>query len=1023
VYIAIEPAISRMAWPVTMNLRTRFIQFVQQQAPNRVYWLLFTGMVARLIGFISNQFDGQDIHTLAAAYVDTRLNPINLIQNWEAAQKKLAWLEIAIDTCLFIPAYAITFATWCWYFASRSLFVTNPNQPTISRFMGRLGRAIAWGVLVGVLFDLIENVALMSWLSGGWFNLSYVGMGVVRVFKFLFAGLAAFYVLLHPLGIVFSVREAFFRLINSTLYTQEASRQNLLGHITERREAQVKIDKALVNYLRIKAPAPSRNLTFRDYLQTGWRGFLNVQFVVYLLVFMGGIFQLDQFDELFYFLLTEPRGLSVLLATLVALGLWGGMVYVCSKILLFVQPTYFGELDPGKPDTTARLLDHHQPELRLLRNTPVWLAHSPFWLMALTLALNFSRLSAANQRTPTYAYKYVLILLMLAAVYVLFISIIRYFHRALDERDIVLFKSTNPAGDYALLLDLAPRSILFGQGLLVTIVLLFLPTATGLVLAQTIGLYAVVMLWLAGLAYLGTILYQFNRLPDYPVLVGLILAVMIFSRYNDNSDIRFSPQSVVSPTGENPDSSLAVRRPSVEAYYTRWLQTRFATASARPDSVASADTLPVVVIATAGGGIRATAWTTEVLYQLNRQIRGFDRYVFGISGVSGGGVGAATYVATLGGHLDSTVRMKREAGAQRRMVSGTYTYDSARFLGPLRSVVSEDLISPIAASMLFRGGLHNFMPFPIRSLDRNRWLEDAWERRLLADGNTLNANVRGLLPQSFLSLWPSRATLATDSLRLPALLLNGAVPETGQKIIMSNLMLGNTADPRNPFYDVADLFASTRRDVPYKTATFLCARFPFVTSGGKASGPLPNITGDCANGDYHIIDGGYAENTGILTAVQLIKNLQRVEKVVRTTRPSLLGNRVVQYYLLFLPNYAASEAKGSVATFRFLSEPVKGFLNTWDRNGVGLDQLIGRTLRRDEGGLSFAYTSLTLDTKKHRYPLGWYISPTAVETMGQQATANIRDSLRIKTTFFSQLQKQIQVNKQVRRPKKVVLGP
>lgn len=991
------------------RLRSRLVQFVQQQAPNRVYWLLLTGLVAWLLSFIRDQFDGQDIHALAGHYVDTQLNPVSLIQNWEASRKKLAWLEVLIDTLLFMPAYVATFAIWCWYYAHNSLFVTNPNQPAIGRSMRGLGQGLAAGLLVGGLFDLIENVTLLNWLSGGWFNLSYVGMGAVRFLKFLPIGLAVFFVLLHPLGIVFSFREAFFRLLTTNRYTQEASRQNLLGHIVERRSAQTKVDQALAKYLKTKAPDAPRNLTFRDYLQTAWRGFLNVQFVVYLLLFMGGVFQLDQFDELFYFLLTEPRGGLVLLATMLALGLWGGMVYVCSKILLFIQPTYFGELDPGKPDTTARLLNYHRPELRLLRNTPVWLAHSPFWLMGITLALNFSRLSLANQRTPTYAYKYILILLTLAVFYLLFARIIQYFHRALDEHDIVLFKSTNPAGDYALLLDLAPRSILFGQGLLVSALLLFLPTATGLVLAQTIGLYAVVLLWLAALAYLGTILYQFNRLPDYPVLVGLIVAVIIFSRYNDNSDVRVSPLSVVSPTGLNPDSSLALRRPSVEAYYTRWLQTRFSGGRLPIDS-ASADTLPVIVIATAGGGIRATAWTTEVLYQLNSQVRGFDRYVFGISGVSGGGVGAATYVAILGGHLDSTARPKRYLG-NKPTVSGTYAYDSARFLGPLRSVVTEDLISPITASMLFRGGLHNFMPFPIPSLDRNRWLEDAWERRLLANDNTLNANVRGLLPQSFLSLWPSRASLSTDSLRLPALLLNGAVPETGQKIIMSNLMLGNTANPQNPFYDVVDLFASTRRDVPYKTATFLCARFPFVTSGGKVSGPLPNIAPDYRNTDYHIIDGGYAENTGILTAVQLIKNLQRIEAGLRVRRPALLGSRVVQYHLLFLPNYAASEAKGSIATFRFLAEPIKGFLNTWDRNGVGLDQLIGRTLRRDEGGLSFAYASLTLDTRKHRYPLGWYISPTAVETMGQQAQASIRDSLLVNNTFFSQLRRQIQQNR------------
>jgi hypothetical protein len=271
-----------------------------------------------------------------------------------------------------------------------------------------------------------------------------------------------------------------------------------------------------------------------------------------------------------------------------------------------------------------------------------------------------------------------------------------------------------------------------------------------------------------------------------------------------------------------------------------------------------------------------------------------------------------------------------------------------------------------------------------------------------------NDAIRGQLAESFLSLWPSHASLLNDSLHLPALLLNGAVAETGQKIVMSNLDLGNTSDRRNPFYDVADLFASTGHDVPYKTATFLCARFPFVTSGGKAVGVLPNITTNSRETSYHIIDGGYAENTGIVTAVQLIKKLQRVSD---SLGKSAIGSgplkRPVAYYLLFLPNYAAAEAKGSVSTFRFFAEPIKGFLNTWDRNGVSLDQLIGRTLQGDRKALSFEYASLMLNTKKHRYPLGWYISPTAVDKMGGQAQADVRSKLADSTSVLSQLRRQI----------------
>ncbi|MEZ0541423.1 hypothetical protein [Fibrella arboris] len=974
-----------------LTLRARLAQFVEQQAANRVFWLLITGLTSALIGFIERQFNGSDIHALAGQYFDTGVTPTVLIRDWPPERQWLAWLELAVDTLLFLPAYVVTLAIWCRYFSDNSLFVTNKFRPLLKLIMQCAGLWIRRLLVVGALADLIENGTMAGWLLDQPGLLSGGGMLVVRLLKFLPTGAAVFFILLHPLGIMLSVREAFFGLIGIDRYNQDAVRHRLLYHIDRRRRTDLDIRHAVHRLRAQKTTTAVSSLSVGRYVNTLWKGFLNVQFVVYLLLFMFGVFQLDQFDELFYFLLTERRGVWVVLFTLLALCLWSGMVYVSSKILLFIQPNFFDGVDPDKVDSTARALDKIGSELRLLRNTPLWLSHAPFLLLFLTLALNFSRLASIEQRTPDFAFKYASILLALSAVYALFSIVIYRIHYYSDKESrperrwsFALFKADSPASDYALLVDRAPYSILYGQGVLVILLLLFIPSSTGLALSKGIGLYAIVMIWLTGLAYLGTLLYQFNQLPKYPVLVGLLLAVLIFSRFNDNSAIRQSPVRVNSATGE-PDTTA--RRPSVEAYYTQWLKTRHAFRDSTP--------LPVVVIATAGGGIRATAWTTESLIALNKQIPGFDHHVFAISGVSGGGVGAATYVAIL-------------AGQGTVPVSQSLASFPDSIVSRLRNVVTEDLVSPAVASMLFRGSLHNFMPLPVPSIDRNRWLEDAWEQRLLTTQHMPNDAVRGQLTESFLSLWPSAATLASDSLSIPSLLLNGAVAETGQKIVMSNLDLGNTSDRLNPFYDVADLFASTSHDVPYKTATFLCARFPFVTSGGKATGMLPNITTDCDQTSYHIIDGGYAENTGIVTAVQLIKKLQRVSDslALPMARPAPLRRPVV-YYLLFLPNYAASEAKGSVSTFRFLAEPVKGFLNTWDRNGVSLDQLIGRTLQRDRRALSFDYASLMLNTKKHRYPLGWYISPTAVGKMSSQAQADVTSQLRVSSSVFGQLKRQI----------------
>jgi hypothetical protein len=974
--------------------------FFTKQTANRVYWLVLTLLIAFLIGFIGEKLGDENLHTLVGHLAVTGNNPFDQIQAWRTQQPYQWWLallEVSIDTLLFIPAYYTTLTIWCRYFAHHSLFVTNPFRQRQAYWIKRLGLMAAAGLLIGVGADLLESLIMLGWLFGlkPTAALSRWPMALIELIKFAPVGLATWYVLLHPLGLLFSAREALYRLLRIEGGEQEAARLSLLDYIIEHHRREERINAA-IGAQRTQHPHALLRMPIRERLRTAWRGFLNVQFVVYIVLALAVLLtQLDQFDELFYFLMTEGRGFVVLLCTLAGLGLLGGMLYVCSRILLFIQPTFLETIDhtPFITDDdisrTTAIIEYNRPMLTLLRNVPLWLGHAPFVLMALTLMLNFSRLRPQDQQNPAFVFKYICVLMLLAGTYLLFTMLLRRIDATKrpdernDETNIALFKSTRPSRDYALLVDLAPRSILFGQGLLVALLMLFLPTATGLGLSEQIGLYAVVLLWLAALAYLGTLVYQFNNLPNYPVLLGLVLAALAFSYVNDNSAIRKSPEAYT-PTGETKPSP-AMLRPGIDAYYTRWLENRTVL-----DTTSATDSLPlpVVIVATAGGGIRAAAWTTEALMALNQRIPGFDQHLFAISGVSGGGVGAATYVATLAGQSDTIRREYTLIGPDSALTER------------VRATITKDLISPTAASMLFRGGVHNFIPLPVAALDRNRWLEDAWEQSLLRKENLPTEAVRASLSRSFLSLWPTTETLKTALLDRPALLLNGAVAETGQKVLMTNLNLDSTALGTNPFFDAVDLFASTRHDVPFKTATFLCARFPFVTSGGRATGTLPNIQTEYRQTDYHIIDGGYGENTGIITAVQLIKQLQRVSSKLKLRRR-------IEYYLLFLPNYATADAPGSVQTFRFLAEPVKGFLRTWDRDGVTLNQLIGTTLQGSQNELSFRYVGLALNPDKHRYPLGWYISPTAVETMGRQAQQDVQAKLNDPAGVLRQISLQV----------------
>ncbi|RIV26981.1 hypothetical protein DYU11_01280 [Fibrisoma montanum] len=934
------------------------LSFLADRLPNgypyRTQLLLVSVGIAILIGVIQQYLGEPSMHDLATAYARTGTDVSRLINGWQQTDNRLfwAWLEVLVDLVLFIPAYTATVMIWCWFCAHETLYVRNPAHPRLGRLMNVTGRVLAVSIWITGLADLLENTVMLQWLLGHEGFLSPAAMRLVWWLKMGPIAAALWYIALHPIAIAFSVWDTIRRWLFGRRGFYATTLNRLVRHMIRRRQQR----KRVVDTVNERCErVPPRKATLRDRLNGLWKGFLNVQLIVYLLAASALVFQLGQFDEIFYLLLTQKQGIAmVLFSTGLSLGWWSQTVYICSKVMLYIQPSYYGALNPARPEAAARQIVRFRNELQVLRLMPLLLAGLPFAIAIVTVLVNYYRLHfpwtfepiSPDGFRPAVRFYSVLFTLILIAGSLLWL--LRRFDRRLQYTDIVLFGSESPVRDYAMLVDLAPRSILFGQGTVVGLLLVFLP-GTGLMLAQGIGLYAVVLLWLCGFAFLITILYQLNQLPRYPVLVITGLLLLIFSRCNDNSGIQESSLPAPLP------------RQSLESYYRRWLDDRPGNDNTP---------LPVVVVATAGGGIRATNWTTECLATLRDNIRGFDRYVFGISGVSGGGVGAATYVASLKGFVapDSAFRLR------------------------LRSIVTQDLISPAVASALFRGGVNNFSPVPIAALDRNRWIEDAWQNALFSQ--PLDTAVQQTLRQSFLRLWTPGST------NLPCLFLNTTIAETGQKGILTNVSLGNTSDSLNAFFDVADLFSSFQHDIPYKTATFLCARFPFVTSGGKATGPLPNIESGSAI-TYHMLDGGYVENTGIVTAVQVIRALQRV------TPGGRWRSRPVQYYLLFLRNGSVSEQAANVSLFKFANEPLKGFLQSWERAGVGLDQLVRSTLNGEAAQLDFQYTSLGLESGNHNYPLGWYISPTAADTMGIQARSAVGNALKANTSVLTRLRRQI----------------
>ena len=234
---------------------------------------------------------------------------------------------------------------------------------------------------------------------------------------------------------------------------------------------------------------------------------------------------------------------------------------------------------------------------------------------------------------------------------------------------------------------------------------------------------------------------------------------------------------------------------------------------------------PLFIVASEGGGIRAAYWTASVLGSLQDADPSFADHVFVISGVSGGSVGAAVFAALVASPPPP-----------------------GKMAETAQTMLGKDFLSPAMAAMLYPDFLQRFLPWPFPYLDRGRWLEQSWEHAWR------KATSNDRFAEPFLNLWKN-----TNSY-VPSLLLNGTSVETGNRVIVSNMTI-------NSDYLAAEDGASkynSNLDLPLSTAAHLSARFTYVSPAGRF-----------VRDGSHVVDGGYFENSGATTALDVLRVVNR----------------------------------------------------------------------------------------------------------------------------------------------------
>lgn len=291
-------------------------------------------------------------------------------------------------------------------------------------------------------------------------------------------------------------------------------------------------------------------------------------------------------------------------------------------------------------------------------------------------------------------------------------------------------------------------------------------------------------------------------------------------------------------------------RPTLREAAARWLD------ACAPGIAADAgQPLRLVLVATAGGASRAGLWTTTVLDTLAQDDPALHRRLFGISGVSGGSLGAAAWVASLaedgldcGSAPDAAL-----AGRGRREQRHAAFFAQDHLAAPMAAFLSTDPLwwgfvpfNLLANAPLAFGQAQGWGP-PDRAAALERSWETAWRRVAAGEGGAAGERFGA----SFHALWREGEAWV---FRRPLLFLNGTHQATGLPVVTAPARLDQP-----DFLASHDLVNLTQHDLRLSTAATNSARFPYVTpTGGFRDGRGGRFLGN-------LVDGGYFDNQGAAT--------------------------------------------------------------------------------------------------------------------------------------------------------------
>jgi hypothetical protein len=303
--------------------------------------------------------------------------------------------------------------------------------------------------------------------------------------------------------------------------------------------------------------------------------------------------------------------------------------------------------------------------------------------------------------------------------------------------------------------------------------------------------------------------------------------------------------------------------------------------------------------------------------QKNPTARPFHSQLFAISSVSGSSVGAAFFVGALKVQPDipsaklkkalyrqsfwfpnvATAKQNDTLSPHPARAGKDYLTDFVTYKDALQAALSNDFISPTLTGYLARDiPMLSQIPFV---MDRAGVLETAWEDAF--------DNVYGTSRQTSPLSGPLQAMAPYQESWTPLLFMNATSTETGRRVIVTPVKINEPLATGNSAlftdsYDLHEFLCSPSRhavislldkigrtlpslfspelkcagrkpvsaDIRLSAAASVSSRSPFITSHAGIRGRTAQLTDS-------VVDGGFFDNSGIITALDVARGVKAVD--------------------------------------------------------------------------------------------------------------------------------------------------